>query len=108
MHQMGTVSISLNGTLEAAVYMQQLEIFDDGSKKSNRNSGDVFLNESITNELFKIGHVRGEVDRCVHQKVDYDQKLYVDVHFDDALIFSNNFKSNESLKTKLANKFKKT
>ena len=112
-HQMDAVSAYLNGTLKETVYMEQPELFDDGSKKvcklqksiyGLKQSGRVW-NETINNELLKMGLVRGEVDQCVYHKVGDGDMVYVAIYVDDVLIFSNNMKSIENVKSKLAAKF---
>lgn len=73
-HQMDAVSAYLNGRLKETVYMQQPEMFNDGSKKvckleksiyGLKQSGRVW-NETINNELVQMGFVRGEVDQCIY------------------------------------------
>ena len=94
--------------------MQQPDMFEDGSRKVCRlyksiyglkQSGRVW-NETINSELIKMGLVRGELDQCIYHKVTDGQMLYVAIYVDDVLIFSNNLKSIESIKKKLAIIFK--
>ena len=84
-HQMDAVSAYLNGTLDEVIYMRQPEQFDDGTGKvckliksiySLKQSGRVW-NETINQELLRMGLERGNVDQYIYFKVTKEEMLYI-------------------------------
>ena len=53
-----------------------------------------------------MGLERSNVNQCIYFKISENEMAYVAIYVDDVLIFSNNLKSIESIKMKLASKFK--
>ena len=111
---MEAICAYLNGSLKETVYMQQPEMFEDGTNKvckfqrslyGLKQSGRVW-NETINRELLNIGLTRRDVDQCIYYKVTNTEILYVAIYVDDFLIFSNNLNLVKMVKEKLCRKFK--
>lgn len=112
--QMDAVTAYLNGTLKEEVYMEQPEMFSDGSEKvcklikpiyglkqSGRN-----WNELLNETLVLFGLKRSKADQCIYYMKRNSSVLIVLIYVDDFLIMYNDLKLEQDLRNVLNNRFK--
>lgn len=112
--QMDAVTAFLQGDLEEEIYMHQPEGYEDGSsrvclllrslyglKQSSR-----IWNRKLHGVLILFGLVRSRTDPCIYYLIRVGIILIVAVYVDDLMIFSNNLRMKNELKTELSSKFK--
>lgn len=112
--QMDAVTAYLNGTLKEEVYMEQPEMFNDGSgkvckliksiyglKQSGRN-----WNELLNVTLLAFGLKRSKADQCIYYMKKNNSVVIVLIYVDDFLIMFNDPVLERELRNVLCNKFK--
>lgn len=105
----------LNGDLKEEIYLRPPQgfKFDDKVYKLNKSLYGLkqaarVWNETLHNELVKIGFVQNETDKCLYVLRERDNICYLLVHVDDMLMASNKIEVINSLALKISQKFEMT
>lgn len=108
---MDVVTAFLYPSLEEEIYMRLPEDHLNGKvvrlKKSiyGLKQASRAWNFEITKTLRKLGFMQSSYDPCIFMMQNSQNLLYVAVYVDDLLIFTNNKKKKQWLKSELASKF---
>lgn len=112
--QMDVVTAFLHGKLDTDIYMQQPELFHDGSKRYCKLIKSIYglkqssrlWNTALSKVLIEFGLKQSINDQCIYYDVTSGYILIVAVYVDDLLIMSNNPTKESQLKEILNTNFK--
>jgi hypothetical protein len=115
-HVVDVVGAYLNGKLDEEIYMQQLELYDDGTTRVCRlhrtlyglkQSGRVW-NLQLNSSFLKLGYTRLISDRCVYIRRHNSDIVIVAVHVDDMTVLISSPALMEQVESELNSSIKWT
>lgn len=111
--QMDVVTAFLHGDISETIYMHQPEVFDDGSGRVCKLNKSLYglkqasrqWNVKLNCVLETAGFVRCKKDSCVYVRRNEKSLVVIAVYVDDLLLFYNNDKWKDELKSTLKQNF---
>lgn len=112
-YQMDAVTAFLQGDLKEEVYMEQPEVYNDGTNRVCMLRKSMYglkqasrqWNIKLSNVLIKAGFKQSKVDSCIYFNIIDKSMTFVAVYVDDLMIFSNDNAVTSNLKHQLTRQF---
>lgn len=113
-HQMDVETAFLQGDLHDEIYMTQPEAYSDGSSKVCKLNKPIYglkqasreWNMKLSAALNNANYKRSNLDPCIYYRMNENLMIFLAIYVDDLMIFCNDSKMRNELKTTLMKQFK--